>query len=172
MSWRPKRFDVLSNPFCLAGLEVAGLEYSPEKDRTQHLKIRNLSNEELMCRIPLGYAYMTSSRPYKKYKYRWIELHSRQKNFKKEIRYFNKKQKYKSLAMAAQFYLVVILCVLSSSYAIVYAGLMQLEHPHQAFCEADFGKVTNSKNSVTFLPREERNFQWHIHSIECTPNSS
>lgn len=42
--------------------------------------------------------------------------------------------------MAAHFYPVVILCVLSSSYALVYAGVMQLEHPQQAFCEADFGK--------------------------------
>ncbi|KAJ7363324.1 Metalloproteinase inhibitor 2 [Desmophyllum pertusum] len=39
--------------------------------------------------------------------------------------------------MAARLYFVV-LCVLLSCYATVYAGLMQLEHPQQAFCEADF----------------------------------
>ena len=179
MCVRPKSVDVLSNPLFLAGSEVAGLEYSPEQDRTQHFKIRNLGYEELMCRISLGYAYMTPPRPYREYKYRWIELHSRQKNFKKEGKHFNKRQKYKSLAMTAQFYLVVILFVLSSSYAIVYAGIVQLEHPHQAFCEADFGKVTNSKNSVTFLPREERNFQWQIaypffwmHSVQLLKKKS
>lgn len=42
--------------------------------------------------------------------------------------------------MAAHFYPVVILYVLSSSYALVYAGLVRLEHPQQVFCEADFGK--------------------------------
>ena len=38
--------------------------------------------------------------------------------------------------MAARLCLVVMLCLLSSCYA----GLMQLEHPQQAFCEADFGE--------------------------------
>lgn len=42
--------------------------------------------------------------------------------------------------MAAHLYSAVILCILLSHYALVYAGLMQLEHPQQAFCEADFGK--------------------------------
>ena len=42
--------------------------------------------------------------------------------------------------MAAHFYPVVILCILSWSSAPVYAGIVQLEHPQQAFCEADFGK--------------------------------
>lgn len=42
--------------------------------------------------------------------------------------------------MAAHLYSVVILCIVSSHYALVYAGVMQLEHPQQAFCEADFGK--------------------------------
>lgn len=54
--------------------------------------------------------------------------------------------------MAARLYFVV-LCVLLSCYATVYAGLMQLEHPQQAFCEADFGKfiklmITEVNNSV------------------------
>lgn len=53
---------------------------------------------------------------------------------------FKRRRKYRLFAMAAHFYPVVILCVLSSSYALVYAGVMQLEHPQQAFCEADFGK--------------------------------
>lgn len=42
--------------------------------------------------------------------------------------------------MAVHFYPVVILCILSWCCALVYAGVMQLEHPQQAFCEADFGK--------------------------------
>ena len=42
--------------------------------------------------------------------------------------------------MVAHLYSVVFLCILSSYYALVYAGVMQLEHPQQAFCEADFGK--------------------------------
>ena len=41
--------------------------------------------------------------------------------------------------MAARLCLVVMLCLLSSCYA----GLMQLEHPQQAFCEADFGEFIN-----------------------------
>jgi len=53
---------------------------------------------------------------------------------------FKRRRKYKLCTMAAHFYPVVILCILSSSCALVYAGLLPLEHPQQAFCEADFGK--------------------------------
>ena len=46
-----------------------------------------------------------------------------------------------SPGMAAHFYPAVILCILSWSNAPVNSGFIQLEHPQQAFCEADFGKV-------------------------------
>ena len=59
---------------------------------------------------------------------------------KKAGKDFKRRTKCKLFTMAGHLYSAVILCIMSSHYALVYAGVIQLEHPQQAFCEADFGK--------------------------------
>lgn len=96
----------------------------------------------LICRIPLGYAYTTPNCPRLGYDINMdknLQTEGRRAS-KKTGKKFKRRTKCKLFSMAAHLYSVAILCIVSSHYALVYAGVMQLEHPQQAFCEADFGK--------------------------------
>ena len=96
----------------------------------------------LICRILLGYAYTTPNCPHAGYDINMGKYHQTEgrRTSRKTGKNFERRRKYKLFTMAAHFYPVVILCILSWSYAPVYAGFIRLEHPQQAFCESDFGK--------------------------------
>ena len=125
----------------------------------------------LICRIPFGYTYATPSCPHVGYDInmgKHLQTEGRRTS-RKTGKNFKRRTVYKLFTMAAHLYSVVFLCILSSHYALVYAGVMQLEHPQQAFCEADFGKfvakliklklVLNSVNIVNSNFLNERKDQ-------------
>lgn len=111
---------------------------------TRHLKMRNLRSwgwHDLSNSfwLHLRNTQLPTCRIW--YKYGKTSPDWRQKNSRKTgTENFKRRTEYKLFTMVAHLYSVVFLCILSSYYALVYAGVMQLEHPQQAFCEADFGK--------------------------------
>lgn len=98
----------------------------------------------MICRIPFGYTYATPNCPHVGYDInmgKHLQTEGRRsRTQERQERTLKRRTEYKLFTMAAHLYSVVFLCLLSSHYALVNAGVMQLEHPQQAFCEADFGK--------------------------------